>query len=148
MQQEMFAEPDGSSGKTSPAHSAVTEAETLLSWLARWLGPNSVFRETDGEIPELLSAQTGASSGALWTRSTSEWNHTLVPSHSGGGVCSLSSILETGQVDPRYFLSQKACLGILRRAEKRGKALPEALQRALSQVAQEGGQKGQQPVTF
>ena len=137
MQQEMFAEPDTFSGKTSQAHSAVTEAETLLSWLARWLGPNSVFRETDGETPELLSAQTGASSGALWTRSTSEWNHTLVPSHSDGGVCSLSSILERGQIDPRYFLSQKACAGILRRASRRGKSLPPALDQALQAVASE-----------
>ena len=35
----------------------------------------------------------------------------------------------------RYFLSAKACRGILRRAEKRGKELPPALRIALEQVA-------------
>ena len=43
---------------------------------------------------------------------------------------SLSQIL---QVDPplKYYLSPKACLGILRRASERGKALPPKLERAL-----------------
>jgi DNA (cytosine-5)-methyltransferase 1 len=35
-------------------------------------------------------------------------------------------------------LSPKACAGILRRAAKRGKALPEALERALRAVAESG----------
>ena len=135
MQQELFAEPDGCSGKMSQAHSAATTDATLLSWLARWLGPSSVFRETDGKTPELLSAKTGLSSGALWTRNSSEWNHIPERFPSGGAVCSLSSILETGPIDRRYFLSQKACAGILRRAEKRGKALPEPLITALTLVA-------------
>ena len=52
-----------------------------------------------------------------------EWNHTLVPSHSDGGVCSLSDILETGDHLSRYCLSPKACAGILRRAEKRGRVV-------------------------
>jgi hypothetical protein len=39
--------------------------------------------------------------------------------------------LEIGEVQPKYFLSPKACAGILRRAEKRGKKLPTALQKAL-----------------
>lgn len=46
-------------------------------------------------------------------------------------VCSLSSTLETGDVPPRYFLSAKACAGIISRAERRGKALPEELLAAL-----------------
>ena len=71
-----------------------------------------------------------------WTLSMYVWNHTLVPSHKGGGVCSLSDILETGDVPQRYYLSAKACRGILRRAEKRGKELPEALRRALRAVAE------------
>lgn len=67
-----------------------------------------------------------------WTLSTSEWNRTLTPSHSDGGVCSLSDVLEaTGSVPGRFYLSPKACAGILRRAEKRGKVLPEALRMAL-----------------
>ncbi len=72
----------------------------------------------------------------FWTLSTSEFNHTLAPSLSDAGVCSLSDILEdSGSVPQRYFLSAKACAGILRRAAKRGKALPEPLVRALRAVA-------------
>lgn len=72
-----------------------------------------------------------------WTLSTSEWNHTRVPSHSDGGVCSLSDILETGGVPGKYYLSAEACAGILRRAAKRGKDLPPILHRALEAVARE-----------
>jgi hypothetical protein len=34
----------------------------------------------------------------------------------------------------KYFLSAKACAGILRRAEKRGKELPTMLREALEEV--------------
>jgi hypothetical protein len=68
----------------------------------------------------------------------SEWNHTLAPSLNDAGVCSLSSILEVGEIDRRYFLSPRACAGILRRAEKRGKDLPQALRLALAAVAGSG----------
>lgn len=44
--------------------------------------------------------------------------------------CDLSSILERDP-DQKYDLSQKACLGILRRAKERGKPLPEQLEWAL-----------------
>ena len=50
----------------------------------------------------------------------------------------LSQILEASP-HPKYSLSAKACLGILRRAENRGKVLPEILKRALIQQAQRGG---------
>jgi hypothetical protein len=50
-------------------------------------------------------------------------------------VCSLSDILEITDPPQRFFLSAKACQGILRRAEKRGKALPTTLRLALEQVA-------------
>jgi hypothetical protein len=46
----------------------------------------------------------------------------------------LSDTLETGELPQRYFLSATACKGILRRAEKRGKQLPEQLKQALEQV--------------
>jgi L-rhamnose mutarotase len=51
------------------------------------------------------------------------------------GVCSLSDILETGDVPQRYYLSAKACQGILRRAGNRGKELPSALKMGLEMVA-------------
>ena len=46
----------------------------------------------------------------------------------------LSDILEE-EADARYELSKKACIGILRRAGKRGKQLPEILQEALERQA-------------
>lgn len=49
-------------------------------------------------------------------------------------LVNLSQVLETGPVHPRYFLSAKACEGILRRAAKRGKDLPPALKDALESV--------------
>jgi hypothetical protein len=71
----------------------------------------------------------------FWTLNTSEWNHTLAPCLKDEGVCSLSDVLEAGSVQQRYYLSAKACQGILRRAAKRGKELPEALRQALMAVA-------------
>jgi hypothetical protein len=62
------------------------------------------------------------------TLNTSEWP-------SAAAVCSLSDTLETGAVPQRFFLSAKACQGILRRAEKRGKKLPSALKMALEKNA-------------
>lgn len=40
------------------------------------------------------------------------------------------------EVLPKYFLSKKACQGILNRASKRGKGLPEILKNALMDVVQ------------
>ena len=49
----------------------------------------------------------------------------------------LSQILQA-EVPEKYYLSQKACLGILRRASARGKELPpEVLRKALIQQSQE-----------
>ena len=49
---------------------------------------------------------------------------------------SLSDVLETqGEHLKKYSLSAKAAQGILRRASRRGKTLPEQLQKALEQVA-------------
>ena len=47
----------------------------------------------------------------------------------------LSEVLEIERVPERYFLTAKACAGILRRAEKRGKDLPLTLAHALKAVA-------------
>ena len=66
------------------------------------------------------------SSGGFWIRSSSE-------SPSVAVECSLSDILEP-HVPERYLLSAKACAGILRRAQRRGKTLPEPLAVALEAV--------------
>ena len=47
----------------------------------------------------------------------------------------LSQILQAG-VPEKYYLSQKACLGILKRASARGKELPVVLKTALEKQAQ------------
>jgi hypothetical protein len=66
--------------------------------------------------------------GAFLTLSISEFP-------SGGVASSLSDILETGALPQRYFLSARACAGILRRAERRGKELPLQLRAALQAVS-------------
>lgn len=100
----------GSSGKTSPVSCHRTEDGILAPSSGRWLNSGM-----GGPIESL-------------TLSSSEF-------HSGAVESSLSDILETGDVPQRYFLSPKACAGILRRAEKRGKRLPEALDAALRSVS-------------
>jgi hypothetical protein len=68
------------------------------------------------------------SRGGSWTPNISAWPNDAV-------VCSLSQVLETDSIPPRYFLSEKACAGILRRAEARGKTLPDQLLSALRSSA-------------
>lgn len=77
--------------------------------------------------------------GEFLTLNTCEWTDTLVPFLSVDGVCSLSDILEqSGNIPQKYYLSPTACLGILRRAESRGKALPPMLKDALERQARCG----------
>lgn len=102
--------PAGFSGRTSPASCRVTEDGILEPSSGAWGN----------------SGMGGATGFSM--RNISEF-------HSGAGVSSLSDILETGDLPRRYFLSAKACRGILRRAAKRGKELPTTLRRALEQVA-------------
>lgn len=45
----------------------------------------------------------------------------------------LSQILEANAPE-KYYLSARACEGILRRAERRGKELPQMLKNALEQM--------------
>jgi hypothetical protein len=71
----------------------------------------------------------------FWTLNGSEHNGIHAPSRSAGDVCSLSDVLETQPLPQRFSLSAKACAGILRRAERRGKALPPMLKQALEQTA-------------
>ena len=71
----------------------------------------------------------------FWTLNTSEHACSPAPFPNDGDVCSLSDILETGDLPRRFFLTPKACAGILRRAVGRGKDLPPPLQAALQAVA-------------
>jgi len=67
--------------------------------------------------------------------SISAWPNEGGESFSLPCLVNLSQVLESGPVPQKYFLSEKACSGILRRAERRGKALPEQLRQALQAVA-------------
>ena len=99
--------PAGWCGKTSPEFLVPTEDGISLPCSGRW-----------------KNSGMGGPTVSL-TLNTSEWPK-------DAAVCSLSDILETGDLPQRYFLSAKACAGILRRAEKRGKTLPTALLDALT----------------
>ena len=113
-----------------------------LSALPADFGPHGWYGRTS---PEFYPSTRAAPSQSSWER----WKNAGMGGHtgcltlsisefpSGGAACSLSDILEDGPVLPRYFLSPKACRGILRRAERRGRSLPPSLQAALEQAAQE-----------
>jgi hypothetical protein len=72
------------------------------------------------------------SRGESWTPSISEWPNDAV-------VCSLWQVLEAAEfIPPRFFLSSRACAGILSRAGRRGKKLPPLLDAALREAARLG----------
>lgn len=58
---------------------------------------------------------------------------------SSNNESTLSEILEDN-VPEKYYLSPKACLGILRRAKNKGRKLPDNLRIALEQKVAEGGE--------
>ena len=72
-----------------------------------------------------MSWEVGALLGEYTMHSFGEYPKEERDSH-------LSQILEE-EAHPKYFLSEKACRGILRRAKEKGKALPEELEEALTQ---------------
>ena len=128
----------------------LTHAGTSCSHLALWLkgfvqaglfgkmSPESCRLTEDGILEPSSGCWQNSGMGSptgFLTLSTSEHADTLEPSLKGGAVCSLSDILETGDLPQRYYLTAKACQGILRRAEKRGKELPRELNLALQAAA-------------
>ena len=103
--------PVGSSGKMSPASCQLTKDGRLEPSSQKWQNMG-------------MGGPTES-----WTLSTSECPNDAVES-------SLSDILEeSGSVAPKYSLSPKACQGILRRAKRRKKPLPVALEKALKHTA-------------
>lgn len=111
----LFGPEDGSSLRTFPdffpALAELEADETSRSYLRRW--PTSGFTTSPGEC---------------WTAATSECP-------SGGDVSSSLPDVLLDHVPSRFFLSPRAAAGILRRAEKRGRELPQALHLALTQLA-------------
>ena len=120
------------SGKTSPV-SYPTKATPSDAFLARLLGKTASCSQQGkgGRTLVVCLDPKEQSLGGFLTPNISAWPN-------DAAVCSLSQVLEQGSIPSRYFLSAKACAGILRRAEARGKTLPAALHSALRSSADAG----------
>lgn len=102
----------------------------VLEELARVEQPNAVIpgppRGADGAKLEQSLETDGLWRGDSWTANISEWP-------SAESVSLLSSTLEVNAPE-KYYLSARACQGILTRASRRGKKLPDLLQTALLEM--------------
>lgn len=129
--------PVGWSGRTSAASFQTTMDADLEAFWDCLAGNELKSHLEDGSLRALSQASKAltASHGACLTHNIAEWTGLDGLSLNDDGVSSLSDILETGDVPQRYYLSAKACKGILRRAAKRGKQLPTMLHLALQTVA-------------
>ena len=135
-------------GKTSPEPLPQTEVKILEpSWKNFVESKRVVFQflcltTESGHIAEQSPATECLCAGDLWTLNISEYLNAEKESPLSwitGGTTQrtyyyresrLSEILQT-DASEKYYLSAKACEGILRRADKRGKELPEVLKTAL-----------------
>ena len=130
-EQVQWCDLDGWSGKMSPELSAATGEKTSQPSLKK-------RSESSSRKPPLFLCLTrdGLQQDACltWTEDGALLGEYTM--HSFGecpreeNVSRLSAILE-GCPHQRYSLSAKACQGILNRAERRGKKLPEQLEAAL-----------------
>lgn len=82
----------------------------------------------DGARPVQSPETDGLWLGDSWTVNISEWP-------SAESVSLLSSTLEVNAPE-KYYLSARACQGVLTRASRRGKKLPELLQTALLEMVE------------
>ena len=122
---------DGVSGKTCAAPFHRTAALTSKPYSTRC---DKSKTQTLIRL-DLTSGQTQAASwqtvtvspGGFWTLNSGEFPN-------ADAASTLSQILEVN-VPSKYFLSSKACEGIIRRAQARGKELPPLLKAALEQQA-------------
>ena len=108
---------DGLCGKTSPVSCRQTEDLILVPSSGGWCSWGMGSRTE------------------CWTLNGAEHTGIPMPSRSAGDVSLLSDVLETQPLPQRYCLSAKACSGILKRAERRGKKLPQMLKAALEQAS-------------
>ena len=101
----------------------------VLEEFAKICGGGIQFLDLRAENGNMLGKSWAMGSvlhGGDWMRNTGEF-----PSAAAGST--LWQILEEDAPE-RYYLSAKACAGILRRAERRGKALPKMLREALEEA--------------
>src|SRR5471030_320197 len=122
--------PQSSSGKTCPESSQVKTMPSGAFW--EHLPAKAVSCSQQGEngrTQVVCLDQKGLLPGEPLMLNFSEWPN-------AADVCSLSQVLVRTSIPPQYFLSSKACAGILRRAENRNRQLPLLLQTALEHVVQ------------
>ena len=119
----------GPAGKMLSGRSAQTRAATSKRSSMRLSASSNreprclCLRKTGGPMPTFTWEADGALRTALSTLNIGE-------SPNEDAAVTLSQILEAA-VPEKYYLSPRACLGILRRASARGKELPEQLRIAL-----------------
>ena len=120
-------------GKTYPEpFPATTERTSGQFWknLPAWSNQTLLFLDLrggeDGAKLEQSLETDGLWRGDSWTVNISEWP-------SAESVSLLSSTLEVNAPE-KYYLSARACQGILTRASRRGKKLPDLLQTALLEM--------------
>ena len=119
-------------GKTYPALLQATEEKTsgASSKPLRGCATTAVqyldLRAESGLAQERSWATDTPSPGGYWTRNTGECPN----------VAKESTLWQILQADApeKYYLTATACAGILRRAEHRGKALPQMLREALEEA--------------
>ena len=128
------------SGKMCPEHSAATKGETLRQSSKR----SSASQSRKPPILKCLkkAGQLGGATTMRW-EDDGAWlgecmTHNTGESPNAAVVSRLSQILEATPQE-KYSLSAKACQGILRRAERRGKDLPETLKTVLLMQSESGG---------
>ena len=116
--------PAGSSGRTSPECSAPMAER--------------IFGRSSGKL-----MKSGIlAHGECLTLNMCEWTVSLVPYLREDGVCSLSDILETGDIPPRYYLSPDACRGDTPPRRIKGVGVARSL------TASTGGSSGKEQPTF
>ena len=125
--------PDLWCGKTSPEPSPRQTARTS-GWSSK---KPSELRTTDFQFLDLRPGG-GNLLGPCWETNApllgEYWTLNTGASPKDAVESSLSQILQA-TVPQRYYLSRTACMGILRRAEERGKDLPPQLEAALERQA-------------
>ena len=126
---------DSVCGRTFPELFPAMADKTLPTFLEQWYRGMFLSLGTAGATQASVSPnrETGSSNGGCWTLNTLEY---LVGCRNADEECSLYLILEHGGVDPRFYLSPRACRGILSRAERHGKVLPDVLLEALTRIAE------------
>lgn len=128
-------------GKMFPERSVQTAEKTSAPcWknLPAWNNQTLLFLDLRGGADGAKPEQSAETDG-LWLGDSLTLNIGECPREEN--VSLLSQILEVN-VPQKYYLSARACQGILTRASRRGKALPELLETALLEMIEWWASRG------